>query len=71
MKSVSVLKYTLRLFIFKIDLDVKHRPSLFFLIKAMACRENSLQKKIVFFSVDYVKIIELHVAHTWCHMQSE
>ena len=24
-----------------------------------------------FFSVDWLKINELHVAHTWCHMQSE
>ena len=29
---------------------------------------NSLQKN---FSVDNVKIIELQIAHTWRHMQSE
>ena len=37
---------------------------------------NGLQKKLFieknwFFSVDYVKINELHVVHTWRHMQSE
>ena len=32
--------------------------------------KDSLQKKSVFF-VDYVKIIELHVVHTWRRMQSE
>ena len=34
-------------------------------------RKNSLWKKIDIFSVDYVKINELHVVHTWHHMQSE
>ena len=29
------------------------------------------RKKILFFSVDYVKINELHVVHTWHHMQPE
>ena len=24
-----------------------------------------------FFAADYVKIIELHIVHTWRHMQSE
>ena len=42
---------------------------LFFQIK------NSPQKKYFvekwFFSVDYVKIIELHVVHKWRHMESE
>ena len=37
---------------------------------------NGLQKKLFieknrFFSVDYVKINELHVVHIWRHMQSE
>ena len=37
---------------------------------------NGLQKKLFLeknrlFSVDYVKINELHVAHTWRHIQSE
>ena len=41
-----------------------------FLIKAIVYRKNSWQK-IVFSSVDYVKIIELHVVHTWLHMQYE
>ena len=38
--------------------------------------ENGLQKKLFieknrFFSGDYLKINELHVVHTWRHMQSE
>ena len=33
--------------------------------------EKTLYKKNSFFSVDYVKISELHVVHTWSHMQSE
>ena len=24
-----------------------------------------------FFAVDYVKMIELHIVHTWRHMQTE
>ena len=34
-------------------------------------KNHGLQKKTVFFTVDYVKIIELHIVHTWRHMQSE
>ena len=39
-------------------------------------RSHGLQKKLFieensFFSVDYVKINELHVTHVWRHMQSE
>ena len=37
-------KYTLRLFIFKFDLNMNHH-SYFFLIKTMVNRKNSLQKK--------------------------
>ena len=33
--------------------------------------EKALYKKNSFFSVNYVKISELHVVHTWSHMQSE
>ena len=65
MKSVFLLKYMLRFFIFKLIL----MWLLFFQIK------NSPQKKYFvekwFFSVDYVKIIELHVVHKWRHMESE
>ena len=43
-------------------------PPLFF-----SNKRHGLQKKTIyrFFSVDYVKINELHVVHTWRHMQSE
>ena len=43
-------------------------PPLFF-----SNKRHGLQKKTLyrFFSVDYVKINELHVVHTWRHMQSE
>ena len=37
-------------------------------------KNHGLQKKTKknsFFIVDYVKIIELHIVHTWRHMQSE
>ena len=39
-------------------------------------KKHGLQKKLsieenFFFSVEYVKIIELHVVHTWRHMQSD
>ena len=39
-------------------------------------KKHRLQKKLFieknsYFSVDYVKINELHVVHTWRHMQSE
>ena len=33
-------------------------------------KKTLYRKKIVFF-VGYVKIIELHVVHKWCHMQPE
>ena len=39
-------------------------------------KRHGLQKKLFiektrFFSVDYVKINELDIVHTWGHMQSE
>ena len=38
-------------------------------------KNHGLQKKklwkIFFSKVDYVKVIELHIVHTWRHMQSE
>ena len=45
-----------RLFICKFDLNVKHRS--YFLY----------YEWWFFFAVDYVKNIELHIAHTWHHM---
>ena len=59
MKSIFLFKYTLRFFIFKFDLNVKQSPY-FFPVKVMVCRKNSIENKS-FFSVDYVKIIELQV----------
>ena len=47
-------------YIFKFDLNV---PLLFFPMKAMVYRKKLYRKKF-FFSVDYVKIIELHLVHT-------
>ena len=47
-----LLKYTLRFFIFKFDLNVKYRPY---------CLQKKLFiEKTIFFSVDYAKINELH-----------
>ena len=42
---------------------------LFFLIRTMVYRKKLKRKS--FFTVDYVKIMELHILHTWRHMQSE
>ena len=52
-------------FMFEFDLNVKYRPS---------NKRHGLQKKLLysnnrFFSVDHVKINELHAVHTWRHMQ--
>ena len=72
-KSVFLLKYTLRLwprfFIFKFDLNVKHR--IFFYWEPSSTEKNSLYIEKNSFVVDYVRIIEVHIVHTWRHMQSE
>ena len=34
-------------------------------------KKTLYRKKIFFFAADYAKIIELHIAHKWRHMQSE
>ena len=52
--SFLKLRCTLRSFIFKSDLNVKHRSNFY--------RKTIFTEK-KFFSVDYVKIIELHVVH--------
>ena len=59
MKSVFLLKYTIRFIIFKFD------------SKTMVYRKKTLYRKKKIFSVDYVKIIEFRVVHTWRRMQSE
>ena len=56
MKSVFLLKYTLRFFMFKFNLNVKHR-SIF------SNKNPDLQKKH-FIEKKYEKVIELHVVHT-------
>ena len=61
------VRFCRRFFIFKFDLNVKYR-SYFFLQEQSSIEKNSLKKKISFFAVDYVKIIELHIVHTWRHM---
>ena len=62
-KSVFLVKHTLRLgfSIFKFDLNVKHL--LFFLIRTMVYKKKLFIEKNSF-TVDYVKIIELHTVHT-------
>ena len=62
MKSVFLLKYTLRFFIFKFGINLKHR-FYFFPLRTMVYRKKNFIEKIVLY-VDYVKIIELHVVHT-------
>ena len=63
------VKIHVKVFIFKFDLSVKYHPY-------ASNKRHGLQKMLIieknrFFSVDYVKINELHVVHTWRHMQSE
>ena len=44
---------------------------LFQVLYSNGLQKNFFIEKNRFFSVDYVKINELHVVHTWRHMQSE
>ena len=37
----------------------------------MIYRKNLFIEKKGFLAVDYVNIIELHIIHTWRHVQSE
>ena len=61
MKLVFLLNYTLRFFMFKFDLNVKH---LTFSNKSHGLQKKLFTEKKCFFSVDSVKTIELHVVHT-------
>ena len=45
--------------------------ALIFPNKKHGLQKKILEKKLFFFAVDYVKIIELHAVHTWRHTQSE
>ena len=45
-------------------------------VKVFYIHKNGLQKKLIieknsFFAVDYVKIIEFYIAHTWRHLQTD
>ena len=52
-----------RFFIFKFDLNVKHRR--YFSNKHDLLKKNILYKKLVFFyRLLYVKVIELYAVHT-------
>ena len=59
------MKYTLKFYIFKFDLNVKN-TTLIFSNKNHGQQKKTLYRKKnrFFFSIDYVKIIELHVVHT-------
>ena len=63
-----LLKYTLRFFIYNLDLNVRHR--LVFPIKPLhwSSGKTFYRKKI--FSIAYVKFIKINVVHTCRHMQS-
>ena len=37
----------------------------------MVYRKKTSLEKNSFFAVDYIKTIDLHIIHTWRHMQSE
>ena len=45
--------------------------ALIFSNKSHGLQKKLLIEKIVFFSVDYIKIIEVYFVHTWRHMQIE
>ena len=70
MKWVFLLKDTFRYFIFRFDLKMWNTAFIF------SNRSRGTQKKLFieensFFSVNCVKINELHVVHRWRHMQCE
>ena len=71
-KSVFLLKYTLR-FCFFIQIWLKREtPLLFFLIKTMVTmvyRKKLFIEKNCFFAQDYVKVVELRIVHTSRHLQ--
>ena len=59
----TFLKYTYKAFMFKFDLNAK-RYSYFSCKRTMLYRRKLFIEKNTFFSVDYIKIIKLHVVHT-------
>ena len=72
-KSVFLVKHTLRFWprFFYIQIWFKcETPLLFFLIRTMVYKKKLFIEKNSF-TVDYVKIIELHTVHTWRHMKFE
>ena len=58
------IEYTLRSFYIQVWFK-RETPLLFVLIKILSQEKNG------FFSIDSVKIAELHVVRTWRHMQYE
>ena len=64
MKSAFLLKYKLRFW-------PKFYTALTFSNNNHGLQKKTLHRKKIFFAVDYIKIIELHIVHKWRHMQSE
>ena len=60
--SFFFIKIQVEVFCSKFDLNVKHRSH--FSNKNHGLYKKALYRKNNFFSVDYVKIIKLHVVHT-------
>ena len=73
MSFFNVSKYMLRFFIFKFDLNIRQRSD-FFYQGPGPIEKNCSWKKIAFFCrvcKNYWITYDLHVVHTWHHMQSE
>ena len=72
-KSVFFIKIHVKVLtkVFHIQIWFKYKTPLFFFpIRTMVYRKK-LFIEVNSFVVDYVKIVELHIVHTWRHMQSE
>ena len=63
MKSVFFIKIHVKVFYIQICFKCE-TPVLFFVIRTMVYRKKTLYRRKTFFSVDYVKIIEIHAVHT-------
>ena len=73
----NIIQYEISLFIkicvmvFYVQIWFKCETSLlFFLIRTMVYRKKLVLDKNIYFFINYGKIIELHVLHTWCHMKN-
>ena len=67
----SMKYYTVWAFVFCIQNWFKCETPLIFSNKKHGLKKKILYRKKSFFTVDYIKIIELHNVHTWRHIQSE